>query len=148
MDNLLGWIIFIVVAAFLLRPMFAGFKQGLRGQDEASDAGSHQFNADVVGESKYQRNLLKLAGGKTPEGVEKFTTAELVFEDENPYDREAVRVDIQGLTVGYLPKESARTWRKRSLGARYACPAVICGGWDRGDGDTGHFGVRLSLPQI
>ena len=147
MDNLLGWIVFVAVAAFLLRPMFAGFKQGLRGQDETSDGGVHEFNADVVGESKYQSNLLKLAGRKTPEGVEKFATAALVFENENPYDREAVRVDIQGLTVGYLPKESARTWRKKAPGDCHACPAVIRGGWDRGGGDTGHFGVRLSLPR-
>lgn len=146
MDNLLGWIIFIAVAAFLLRPVFAGFKQGLKGEDASgSSTGPHHFNAEVVGEAKYQRNLLQLAGGKTPDGVEKFATAELVLEDDNPYDSSAVRVDIQGLTVGYLPKESARAWRARAPSNPHACPAVIRGGWDRGDGDTGHFGVWLYL---
>ncbi len=26
-----------------------------------------------------------------------------------------------------------------------ACSAIITGSWDRGDGDTGHFGVTLDL---
>jgi hypothetical protein len=146
MDNVFGWLIFIAVAAFLLRPLFTGYKEGVRGEDTDSQSLGSGFNAEVVGESNYQANLSKLVGGRTRDGVEKVMTATLMLEDENPYDRFAVRVDIEGLTVGYLPKEAARAWRLTGRSDGFKCSAVIRGGWDRGRGDGGLFGVRLNLP--
>jgi hypothetical protein len=35
-----------------------------------------------------------------------------------------------------------RLAEQRQVGA---CSATITGGWDRGDGDTGHFGITLDL---
>ena len=52
----------------------------------------------------------------------------MVPESDNPHDSEAVRIEIQDQTVGYLDRETARSF------------------WDRGDGDRGHFGVKLDLP--
>jgi hypothetical protein len=70
----------------------------------------------------------------------------------NPYDSKAIRVDIQGNTVGYLSRENARQYRKRlekagHKGMTATCFAMVVGGWDRGSGDKGHFGVRLDLPK-
>jgi hypothetical protein len=146
LHNVIGWLIFIAVAAFLLRPLFAGFKGAVRADERDSRSLRDAFDAEVVGESHYQSNLSKLTGGRTPDGVEKVMTATLVLEDSNPYDRYAVRVDIDGLTVGYLPKEAARAWRQKGASDRFTCPALICGGWDRGADDKGYFGVRLDLP--
>ncbi|MCZ7599752.1 MAG: HIRAN domain-containing protein [Gammaproteobacteria bacterium] len=78
-------------------------------------------------------------------------TAHLVHEDDNPHDRYAVRVDIHGKTVGYLSRELALEFRKSIAelghpGLTAKCNALIVGGWNRGDGDTGHFGVKLDLP--
>ena len=77
--------------------------------------------------------------------------AQLVLENDNPHDSMAVRVDIQGQTVGYLSREHARQYRRQLERAGYPstdayCNARIRGGWDRGEGDQGQYGVFLDLP--
>jgi hypothetical protein len=142
-------LIFLAIAAFLLRPVFRGFKQGLEGTDEVSmtTGAPRDFATEVVGESHYQKNLLAIAGKKTPDGVEKYVQAVLVLEDSNPHDSNAVRVEIDDKTVGYLSRQGALVWRKRKpLPTKSRCAAVIRGGWDRGPHDQGHFGVWLQLP--
>jgi hypothetical protein len=104
----------------------------------------------VVGESHYQDALTAIAGGKHPESVSIPTQAVLMPEPENPYDPDAVAVYIAGRKVGHLPRPAAKAYGP--VGRRFAeqqqvgvCAATITGGWDRGDGDTGHFGVRIDL---
>jgi HIRAN domain-containing protein len=113
--------------------------------------GPGTFSTDIVGESHYQSALESICGGCTDQGHEKIVEAVLVHEDDNPYDNKAIRVDIQGNTVGYLSRENARQYRKRLENAGHkemtaTCSAMVVGGWDRGNGDKGHFGVRLDLP--
>ena len=45
----------------------------------------------------------------------------LVHEDENPHDDQAVRVDVNGQTVAYLTRASARIYRRwlAGQGARW-----------------------------
>ena len=97
-----------------------------------------------------QAALEDLCRGRTADGADAFFTATLVPEPENPYDRNAVRVDIDGFTVGYLARPEAKAFRAAlrgiGLGTRAtACEARVVGGWDRGEGDVGHFGVRLDF---
>lgn len=111
--------------------------------------GTYEF--DIVGESKYQDVLESICGGRTEEGAEHLTHAVLTLEDQNPYDNKAVRVDIEGHTVGYLSRQNARSYRKQlqRLGhPRIACVcnAMVVGGWERTPSDRGHFGVKLDLP--
>lgn len=104
----------------------------------------------VVGESHYQDALTAIVGGKRSESVRIPTHAILVPEPDNPYDPNAVAVYIDGRKVGHLPRPAAQAFapvgqrlaEQRQVGA---CSAIITGGWDRGDGDTGHFGVTLDL---
>jgi hypothetical protein len=104
----------------------------------------------VVGESHYQDALTAIAGGKGPDSAYIQTQAALVLEPSNPYDPNAVAVYVDGRKVGHLPRAAAEAYGAvgRQLAAQQqvgVCQAVIVGGWDRGDGDTGHFGVRLDL---
>jgi hypothetical protein len=113
--------------------------------------GPGTFTFDIVGEASYQPALESLCGGRTEDGADVVTEARLVCEDSNRYDSNAVRVDIDGNTVGYLSRDSARHYRKelerRGHGKRdVLCEAEIRGGWDRGENDRGHFGVKLDLP--
>jgi hypothetical protein len=108
------------------------------------------YNLDIVGESHYQAALERLAGGRSEDGVRVKTTATLILETNNPHDPQAVRVDIRGRTVGHLSREDARTYRLRlrQLGCpnlQASFPAIIVGGWNRGGGDRGHFGVKLDV---
>ncbi len=133
-----------------------GLFSWLFGIDEGSSTetlnitnGPGTYGVEVVGESHYQEALESICGGRTEDGLE--VEAFLVPESDNPDDSEAVRIEIQDQTVGYLDRETARSFRERmaEIGltpAAAKCSAIIVGGWDRGDGDRGHFGVKLDLP--
>lgn len=107
---------------------------------------------DIVGESYYQ-DAIKLLAGLDEEniGSKKFK-AFLIPEDNNPYDNKAVRVDIDGMTVGYFGREDARSFRRR-LGANKlsgqitACNAVVIGG--RGPrGEQWHYDIFLNIKEF
>ena len=113
--------------------------------------GPGEFEFDVVGESAYQPALSDICGGPCEEGYDLEVSAYLIHEDDNEYDPKAVAVLIEERTVGYLSRKHARQFRKAVAemghpGVAVTCAAKIVGGWDRGGGDVGHFGVRLDLP--
>ena len=115
--------------------------------------GSGDYETQVVGESSYQDALEHICGGRTDRGADEFVEALLTLEDSNTFDHNAVRVDINGLTVGYLSRDFAVHYRQRLAEAGYHslvahCRAHIRGGWDhsRGRSARGHFGVWLDLP--
>jgi len=117
---------------------------------EPNITGNQKYDVDIVGESNYQPVLAAICGKRTAQSVKKIVTASLVHEDENPHDQNAVRVDIEGKTVGYLDRENAKKYRKLLAkagqpGATTTCQAIIVGGWDDGNGRTGFFGVKLDL---
>jgi hypothetical protein len=97
---------------------------------------------NVAGESHYQEALRTIAG---PGEVRHETEARLVREPDNPHDANAVRVEIAGAKVGYLPRALAEAWSPRmdELASRRrvgACEATIVGGADT------PLGVFLRLP--
>ncbi len=113
--------------------------------------GPGTYSIDVVGESHYQEALESVCGGRTEDSQRLKVEAFLVPEDENPHDPKAVCVYIQEQTVGHLERETARSFREQmaKIGASrraVKCDAIIVGGWDRGGGDRGYFGVKLDLP--
>jgi hypothetical protein len=105
----------------------------------------------VAGESNYQGALEHAAGGRTPDGCAiSLVTAELVREPRNRYDRNAVRVDIAGQVVGYLPRTDAPSYHQLVAalwdeGLAATCWARLTGGWDRGRYDQGSIGVVLDI---
>lgn len=101
---------------------------------KAPAKGHGEYGQEVVGESNYQLALRAIRATKD----KPFHRARLVPEDSNPYDNMAVRVDVAGHTVGYLPKADARRWRKS--GAPKTCDAFIA---DAGPGTN--LGVWLRL---
>jgi len=113
--------------------------------------GMGKFSLPVVGESYYQDNLKQICGEYSADGINNISKAALIHADDNQYDSEAIRVEISGKTVGHMSKTDARMYRKymRSKGwsgLTALCKAKITGGWDRGQGDVGNYGVSLDLP--
>lgn len=112
-------------------------------------AGGYLF--DVVGESHYQPALEAASGGRTTEGAAcPLVTALLVREPRNPYDARAIRVDVGGAPVGYIPRDWTEAFHPvlnelDGVRALATCRAWLTGGWDRGGLDRGHFGIRLDL---
>lgn len=113
--------------------------------------GPGDFDYDVVGESHYQHNIERIAGGRSSQSANKACKATLLLDDGNAHDKNAVKVYIDGMVVGHLDREMAKSWRpqlrKQGLPVgNYTCDALVVGGWDKGGGDAGHFGVKLDLP--
>lgn len=112
-------------------------------------ASDHEIS--VVGEARYQVHLESCSGGRTETGARMpLVTAELIAEPDNPYDRNAIRVDVGGGCVGYIAREETGRFHPvlRSLsaeGRRATCRAWLTGGWDRGGDDRGNFGIVLCL---
>jgi hypothetical protein len=106
---------------------------------------------EVVGEGYRQEALERISGGRTEDGalhVEQ--TAVLVPDPANPYDPNAVAVVVEGFHVGYLTRTEAESWQPvlawaKARGFLVAAEAALIGGWDRGHGDRGSFGIVLHL---
>jgi hypothetical protein len=147
--NSVDFVIFVVVgvvAWIAFRIYSAGQGAGGRGTPtpQAFLNGNGNFDLEIVGESNYQPALRRVCG---PGKVRHECKAILVLEDDNPHDKKAVRVDINGDTVGYLSREAAREYRKGLKKAGHPeltaeCNAIIIGGGKGRDS----VGVWLDLP--
>src|SRR5688500_13504911 len=73
--------------------------------------GPARFAIGVVGESHYREAFETLCGRRCKDGVTRLVEAVLVHEDNNRHDPRAVRVQVDGLTVGYLSRGDARAYR-------------------------------------
>ena len=63
-------------------------------------AGPGLFLPEIVGEASYQPALESIAGGKSEQGHEMEGEVSLIHDDKNPYDKQAIKVEIDGETVG------------------------------------------------
>ena len=92
------------------------------------------FGREVVGESHYQP-ALRQAVEFSPSG---YVTVWLEREPDNEYDANAIRVYLpSGETVGYLPREVAKSYRGaflacESRGVQAQCRARMAGGEETG----------------
>lgn len=113
--------------------------------------GDGEYEFDIVGESHYQTALAALAGPKNPEGVRYECVAELIPDPENPYDANAIRVEIDGRLVGHLARAQAAVVARiiaQSDGVRgFTADALIVGGWIRGSRSEGSYGVKLDISE-
>ncbi|MDO5769307.1 MAG: HIRAN domain-containing protein [Psychrobacter sp.] len=80
----------------------------------------YEFNTPIVGESNYQKALRK--NFKDPNAFRKgesaFVDVDLVYEPNNPYDKNAVAVVSAYGTLGYLSKQDAIRYRHLCEGER------------------------------
>lgn len=111
----------------------------------ASGQGNISYNYNIVGEQSYQQNLRKIAGPKKE--VSKFfeCTAKVTSEPSNKYDKNAIKVEINGLQVGYISKAEAQKLAGKNINKMVS--AVIDGGWDDGDSE-GSYGVKLAINNL
>ena len=114
---------------------------------------NYSYSTKVVGESNYQENLRSVIGfidDEQQQVSEDGFTANLILEDENPYDRgNAVRVEINGYIVGYLSKSDASDYRQslsrlKVNNAVGNCSAIVSGKWNN-EVESLLFGVILDL---
>ena len=103
------------------------------------------YACNIVGEQSYQNNLKKIAGPKEEESKFFECYAKVSSEPFNQYDKNAVKVEINGLLVGYLSKGEAAKLAGRVINK--TVPAVIDGGW-KDEESTGSYGVKLAINNV
>lgn len=114
--------------------------------DGAYDFESYPF--EIVGEASYQSNIERFAVKRDGKGSFTEVEARIIRDLNNSYDKNATKVDINGLTVGYFARNNAESWVKllgrlnMSDNSEVFVNAVIVGG---GSEDY-KFGVRLDMP--
>ncbi len=105
------------------------------------------FDVTVVGVHYYQEALQRICDNRHENGVPIYKQATLVTENDNPEDANAVRVDIEGETVGHLSRRNATIWRGKMISENSSgtvkCPAQII--WDRKYVAEGSYGVLLDI---
>jgi hypothetical protein len=111
--------------------------------------GDGLFTYHVVGTSHYQQQLGRIAGGRREAAVYFRVNAVLSSEPDNPYDANAIQIQIDGERVGYVSRQDNVSLREKLRAAGVTedvqCRAEIAGGWYRGAADFGEFGLRLDL---
>ena len=112
----------------------------------SSDSDDIDYTFEVVGESFQRDHLVQLVKKhKAIEIGEIHTTAVLELEPTNDFDPNAVKVLVEGLQVGYIPKSLSETATEhiKSLGkTSLEVPARL--GWDT-DNPQPLIGVMLAL---
>ena len=108
-----------------------------------------QGTVPVYGTRHYQSALKELAGEHGNKRADVQVTAHLIPDPKNEHDDKAIRVDVNGKTVGHLSRDDARSFRRR-LGAKKigpvttTCTARVWGGFDRNN-EPRDYGVDLFI---
>lgn len=108
------------------------------------------FGLRVVGTFYYQEALHDLYGPRRPDGVKIADEGELVTEDENPFDPNAIALVVGGQLLGYLARENAILFRQamadaRIIAGRFPVHLLVTGGVSTSEGRLAQFLVHLDL---
>lgn len=113
--------------------------------EAAADDDEELIEIEVVGESHRQEVLAAIAGPKDAVGKRERSGVTLRCEPTNPYDANAVRVEVLGQLVGYVQRDLAALVHApmmRNCGGAVEARGLIVGGWKDGE-DEGHYGIRV-----
>lgn len=137
------WLILIIIVAIALITLIARTSESNKKTINFNNAQVYTY--EIVGEQSYQNNLHRIAGKKEEDSkfVEVMATA--ISEPSNPFDKNAVKIEINGLLVGYINKNDARLVAGKKI--KKAIPAVVVGGW-LDDDSEGSYGVKLAIGSI
>jgi hypothetical protein len=123
----------------------------------AADDGDELVELNIVGESHHQDTLQEIAGPKRPEGKRTLAGVTLRCEPENPYDANAIRVEVLGHLLAHVARDQAAILSPaitRACGGVIEARGLVVGGWKVDGRDAegrfaekneGHFGIRVWL---
>ena len=104
-----------------------------------------EYLYNIVGEQSCQQNLKTIAGAKQAESKYFQTSAKVISEPDNKFDRNAIKVEIDGLLVGYISKQDAEKLAGRKVNK--VVPCLINGGWLDAESE-GSYGVKLAIQNL
>jgi hypothetical protein len=115
------------------------------GAEEIGDG--DLFEIKIVGESFCQNELQRIAGPKSVDGKNHSCGVTLRCEPSNKYDANAVRVEVTGMLVGHVARDTAARLSpamQSRCGGAIESRGLIVGGWKDSDSE-GHYGIRVWL---
>lgn len=98
------------------------------------------------GESFYQPALIRATGAPRTGEYSYECSALLVLDPENPHDKNAVRVEINGEHVGHLSRGMAKRLGKRLRGLKDKGRPAVCMAYVGRGGPNPNLGVTLRVP--
>ncbi|KAB0653155.1 hypothetical protein F7P73_08130 [Acinetobacter bohemicus] len=137
------WLILIIIVAIAVITLIARTSESNKKTINFNNA--QVYNYEIVGEQSYQNNLYRIAGKKEEDSKFVEVMAMAISEPSNPFDKNAVKIEINGLLVGYINKNDARLVAGKKI--KKAIPAVVVGGW-LDDDSEGSYGVKLAIGSI
>lgn len=84
------------------------------------------FEFEIVGEYYYQDALKRIMRAAPVRGLRQEFTAMIIPESDNPHDGLAVRIEINGETVGRIQRDEARLWREQLKQAGFRGKTLAC----------------------
>jgi hypothetical protein len=107
---------------------------------QPDDEALGSFPQEVVGEASYQQAFISFMGPICADGRTAVVSVDVVPDDANKHDENAVAVMVGGDVVGYLPRAAAARYRKAFGNASTQCRGRVVGG------RTGeNYGIWLDL---
>lgn len=156
------WLVIILVALYPFRNRLKAWADEVEQKNKAAaqQAAAHRAatpyfwpvdegNTHVAGTGHYQGALKTIAADHGNTRAEVYCIALLIPDPDNPHDDQAVRVEIDGATVGHLPRDHAASFRKRLARKKMEpvttqCAARVWGGFDRNK-EPIDYGVDLFI---
>ncbi|HNB51327.1 MAG TPA: hypothetical protein PK530_05270 [Anaerolineales bacterium] len=111
-------------------------------------SGAAVYPVEVQDEARYRENLAYLL--ERSEGAPQDLTARLILEEDKEIDTSAVRVEIEGQTVGHLSEAEAKLYRAKLVSLCLSEVIGTCAAHIRlepreKEGTTTKYAVRLDI---
>jgi HIRAN domain len=156
--DLIGFLPLLLMFFILFKYSYANYFSIAYSQPRKSyrrDTASNSSDSNILieveirGESFYQENLISIFGTYTEDGIDVRSTAFLVREPSNKYDKNAIKCMIDGKLVGHVNREDAEDISSNLDSEGVNELKVECsvrGGWKRSH-DHGMYGVTVFVPE-
>lgn len=96
------------------------------------------YTFEIVAVRSFQQNLKQIVASQAKENLIE-VTANLISEPSNKFDKNAIKVQINGLNVGYLSRNDAQQFAEISMDKKVA--AVI-------NEEDGVYSVKLDIQNL
>ncbi|PKF34915.1 hypothetical protein [Acinetobacter proteolyticus] len=96
------------------------------------------YTFEIVAVRSFQQNLKQIVDSQAKENLIE-VTANLISEPSNKFDKNAIKVQINGLNVGYLSRNDAQQFAEISMDKKVA--AVI-------NEEDGVYSVKLAIQNL
>lgn len=113
--------------------------------EDASFADNVLYTFEITGEQSYQHHLRGIARATDPASKFIEVTASVRSEPSNHFDQHTIRVEIQGLTVGYLKEQDAKQLAGHTIDKKVS---AVISRVRLDENKEEYYGVKLAVKRL